>query len=396
MTEAATRDRPSSATELAQQLIRIPSENPVGTEEAIAEYVAAWLRDRGGAEVELSPVHVHRPNVIARLRSGQTRSPLVLLAHTDTVPAGEGWTHDAFGGRIVDGRLYGRGATDMKSGLAIAMTAFAHAADTLSELGRDLIFCGTVDEEGTHMTGATDLIDKGLVSKDSLIICTEPSNLDLVVSHKGVVWYEIEVFGKSAHAGNPHFGVDATYAAAAFVQKLRRDLESTSYDHPHVGRPTVTFSRIEGGIKTNVVPDYVRVELDVRIPAPMSIQELATLIGETASAVEAEIGGSRIRFRQINIDRPPVEADVNSKVVQALSAATQSVSRREPSLTGLPAYTDASIIAARTGNRDAIVFGPGRLSDAHTIDEYVAVHQVEEAGAILAQAVSRLCATGSR
>lgn len=390
MKRSPSADQADSAIELTRQLVRIPSENPTGSEKEVATFVARWLRDLPNVEVAWREVRSGRPNVVATLRSSTNKPPLILLAHTDTVPKGGGWSRDPFGGQLEDGRLYGRGSCDMKSGLAVAMTAFAQAARDLPALQRDLLLCATVDEEN-NMLGALDLIDGGIVGKESLIICTEPSDLEIVVAHKGVLWYKVEAFGRSAHAGNPHVGVDAVRAVATFVQLFHVKLEALPYDHPMLGRPTVTFSRIEGGVKTNVVPDYARLELDVRIPSPMTIPELTEVMRSAATDVEAEIAGATIAFEQIIIDRPPVDADTTGPVVAALGAATEKLSGKKRGLAGFPAYTDASIIAARTGNANAVVFGPGRLADAHTIDEYVLTAQIEEAQVVLGEAIRSLC-----
>ena len=357
----------------------------------MAEFVAMRLRKASDSEVERFEVRPGRPNVLARLRSGVKDPPLVLLAHTDTVPKGEGWTRDPFGGEIVEGRLYGRGACDMKSGLAVAMAAFEQAARRKVPLRRDLLLCATMDEEGKEMLGAIDLLERGVVGKDTLIICTEPSNLEVVVAHKGVMWYEVEATGRNAHAGNPHVGVDAIRAAAAFIQGFYGAVTSLPHEHERLGRAAVTFGRINGGFKTNVVPDRARVEIDVRMVPPMDIPRLEKMVNSAASEAAAEVHGAKMNVNQLTIDRPPVEADPNGPVVEALCAAAGRHAGTAPTLSGFPAYTDAAIIAARTGNQQCIVFGPGRLTEAHTLDEYVSTEQVERAELILTEAVMNLC-----
>ncbi len=383
-----------SPVELTRALVRIPSENPTGTEAAMAAFVTEWLGRLPGVELEVLEVLTDRPNVVARLRGPSNQPPLALLAHMDTVPFGEGWKTDPLGAEIIDGKLYGRGACDMKSGLAVAMTALARAARSGRKPSRDLIVCATMDEEGTHMLGVTDLVQRGILDADTLVVATEPSDLKVVVAHKGLLWLEVEVRGKLAHAGNPQFGVDAIRAAAEFITRFKRAIDALPHRHPKLGRAEVTFSGIKGGIKTNVVPDYARLELDIRLPPPLTIGDIRAMSGECAREAEAAVPGARIECRQLNNDRPPVEADAEDEFSKVMCEAVSATTGAADVVDVFPAYTDASVVQARTGNRRCLVFGPGRLSEAHTIDEYVPVEQIEKAAAVLDAVVQRMCFPG--
>ena len=385
---AAADDSP---VELTRSLVRIPSENPIGTEAAMAAFVADWCKRLPGVELEVLEVLPNRPNVVARLRGTSNQPPLALLAHMDTVPFGEGWKTNPVGGDIVDGKLYGRGACDMKSGLAVAMTALARAARSGRKPSRDLIVCATIDEEGTHMLGVTDLVDRKILDADTLVVATEPSDLKVVVAHKGLLWLEIEVRGKLAHAGNPQFGVDAIRAAAEFITRFKRAIDALPHRHPTLGRVEVTFSGIKGGIKTNVVPDYARLEMDIRLPPPLTIEAIRAMSDACAREAEAAVSGARIECRQLNNDRPPVEADAGDEFSKAMCEAVSATTGATDVTDVFPAYTDASVVQARTGNRRCLVFGPGRLAQAHTIDEYVLVEQIEKSAAVLDAVVHRMC-----
>jgi succinyl-diaminopimelate desuccinylase len=382
---------PGAAVELTRDLVRIPSENPPATEQRVAEFVAAWLRRIPGVDVEVYEVRPGRPNVIGRLRADSGAPALAILAHMDTVPVGDGWTKDPFGGVIENGRLYGRGACDMKAGLAAAMLALERAAASTSKRSRDLLVCATVDEEGSHMLGGVDLVSRGIVDRDTYIVATEPTNLEIIVAHKGLVWLEVEAVGKLAHAGNPQFGVDAVRAAAEFITEFHARIAALSHEHGRLGRPTATFSGVQGGIKTNVVPDRARLEIDVRLPPPMTIADVHRIAGQAAEIAERKVPGARVSCRQLNNERPPVEADERSELVGALRRAVERITGRAAVLSGFPAYTDASVIQACTGNRHGLVFGPGALAQAHTVDEYVSLDQVEACAAILVETVTTLC-----
>jgi succinyl-diaminopimelate desuccinylase len=377
--------------ELTRDLVRIPSENPPTTEDGVSEFVHRWLASVPGLTVERHEIQPGRSNVVARLSSGTSAPAFAMLAHMDTVPVGEGWTRNPFGGEIVDGLLYGRGACDMKAGLAVVMSVLATSARSAQKPRRDIVVCATVDEEGSQMLGGNDLITRGVVNRESLVVATEPSDLEIIVAHKGLVWMEIQTTGKLAHAGNPQLGVDAVRAAAEFVTRFHRAVSLLPQRHEMLGRPTVTFSHASGGIKTNVVPNHARLELDIRLPPPMSIAEVHGLVERCAREVEAEIPGCSVAYKQMNNERPPVETDCSTELVLAMSDAVRAVTGGANVLAGFPAYTDASVVQARTGNRTALVFGPGRLAQAHSVDEYVPVEHIEKAEAIMARAVNSLC-----
>lgn len=382
---------PAAAVALTQTLVRIPSENPVGTEADMAAFVSKWLSALPGAEVELREVLPGRPNVIAKLSGSSNLPALALLAHMDTVPFGEGWALSPTSGEIVDGKLYGRGSCDMKSGLAVAMSAFAAAAHSGQKPERTLLMCATMDEEGAYMRGVNALVDDKVVDGKTLVVATEPSNLDVMVAHKGLLWVEVIITGKLAHAGNPRIGVDAIRAGAEFIHAMKREIDALPHNHPSLGQAEITFSAFSGGIKTNVVPNHARLELDIRLPPPMTIEGTLEIVKKCASETETLVSGATITFSQFNNDRPPVEADQQGAFTQTFIKSVYAATEKAANIASFPAYTDASVVQARTGNPNCLVFGPGQLAQAHTIDEYVPVEQIELATLTLEELVRRVC-----
>jgi succinyl-diaminopimelate desuccinylase len=380
-----------SAVDLTRELVRIPSENPTGTEADIAAWVRDWLAGLPGVTVKLIEVKPGRPNVIARLAGSSDEPPLAFVAHMDTVPFGSGWQRNPCGADIVDGKLFGRGACDMKSGLAVAMIALAQAAGVGHAPRRTVMLCATMDEEGPLMMGVNNLVDTGVLDANTLVLATEPSDLKVVVAHKGLVWIEVEAHGKLAHAGNPQVGVDAIRAAAEFIVEMKRAVDMLPHRHPLLGRTEITFSGISGGIKTNVVPDHARLEMDIRVPPPMTIEDVHSLVSLSCRAAQTRVPGCRLAFRQINNNRPPVEADAESAFTRALLESASEVIGARAETAVFPAYTDASVVQARTANRNCLVFGPGSLAQAHTVDEFVPIKQVELAASILGNLVQRVC-----
>jgi succinyl-diaminopimelate desuccinylase len=382
------------AVALTRDLVRIRSENPTGSEAEIADFVHARLAALPGVESVMQEVQPGRPNVVARLEGDCDLPPLVLIAHMDTVPSGGGWIHGPFAAELIEGRIYGRGACDMKAGLAAAICAFETVARVGRRPRRSFVLCATMDEEGPQMLGVNALVDAGTVDARALVIATEPSDLAVVVAHKGLVWMEVEAFGRLAHAGNPGVGVDAVRAGAEFVVLLNRAVAEISHDHPLLGRTEVTSSAFTGGIKTNVVPDHARMEFDIRVPLPLGIADIHALFERCCREAEASVPGARLTFRQMNNDRPPVEADADGSLARALLESLQRVTGREGRTAVFPAYTDASVVQARTGNPECLVFGPGRLAQAHTADEFVQADQVDQAARVLEDLATRLCLEG--
>ncbi|HHY61202.1 MAG TPA: M20 family metallopeptidase [Clostridia bacterium] len=374
---------------LTGELVRIPSENPTGTEKEIGEYVFQWLA-RAGLETWKEPVAGERFNVIARLPGTSKDAPaLAWLAHLDTVPAGEGWTRDPFGAEIVDGRLYGRGSADMKGGLAAAMVALKQLASEGFRPVGDLLLIATVDEEGPDMIGAMDVYKKGMVRRDSYLVAVEPSDLKILAGHKGPLWYRLEVKGKMAHAGMPWHGVDAIHGMSACLLRLKELVQSLPYDDELLGPATVNIGRIQGGVKTNIVPAFCYAEVDLRATYPMTVEEADALIARALQEGVAQVPGATAGWQRLGLKRPPQKIPAGSPLLQSFQSAAQAVLGRAETA-GFPAYTDAAIIASLVGSPHCLTFGPGNLSQAHAVDEYVEVEQLPLAARVLAQAARLL------
>lgn len=379
----------SEVVELTRDLVRIPSENPAGTEKEIAEFVFHWLKGTG-AEVVMEEVAPGRNNVIAKLQGTEANGNLVYIAHMDTVPAGEGWSRDPFSGDIVDGKLYGRGSSDMKGGLAAGMVAFKRIAAMGVKPKKTFVLIASVDEEGPGMMGAVDAINRGWVTRESYVVAIEPSGLTIMPAHKGPMWFEVVTQGKMSHAGNPQFGVDAIHAMTEILVELKRAVGELPYDDELLGKPTVTLSKISGGVKTNIVPDKCVAEMDLRLIVPMTVEMAKSLVEQAIGVGTSKVPGSSASYQVLTIDRPPVRASLDSPLIIKLDKAINKVTGKSAEYKGLPAYTDASIIAARTGSQHCITFGPGNLAQAHSVDEYIPVEHLDGAVDILTEAAKEL------
>lgn len=367
-------------------LIGITSTNPGTLEAACADWIEQRLRGMG-----LSPVRHEvlpgRDNIGVTIAGRDPSAPrLVLVSHMDTVPIGDGWTRDPLGGEIEDGRLYGRGACDMKSGLAVTLGLLEAVQSTGTVPRSDIVAFYTVDEEAPGMLGAHSLVAEGLLRADDQILAPEPSGMRLRISQMGLRWITLTVSGRMAHAGRAHLGVNAAHVMAHIVVELETVFAALPFDDEILGRPRFTCGVIHGGIATNVVPARCDAELDLRIVPPLVPADAVRIVEEVASRVIARYPGADFTVETLGAARPPVRASDDSTIVKALRASFQRVAGRPPEVGGADgheAYTDSAMIAALTGSDSSTVLGPGATDQAHTADEFVAVADIELACRLL-------------
>jgi len=376
----------SEVQNLLSDLVAIDSTNPdlapgaVG-EANLARFVLGWL-DRAGLEVHLDEVRPGRPNVIALARGSGGGRRLQLNAHLDTVsPGGMPLPLQP---RVADGRLYGRGAYDMKCGLAACMLAAA-AARRLALRG-DVMVTGVMDEEYAGL-GSLDVARR--YPADGAIVA-ESTELQLIVAHKGFVWLEVETQGVAAHGSLPEQGVDAIAKMGPVltaVEQLGQELKARP-PHPRLGHGSLHASLIQGGLEPSTYPDRCRLTLERR-----------TLPGESPAAVEAELQAVLDRLSRADpafkatvrstLDRGPLETSETAAIVPALSAAAGKVLGRPPELAGVPYWTDAASLWA--AGIPSVIFGPTGAG-AHADEEWVDLESVRACAEIYREAARGFCA----
>ena len=364
---------------LAQKLIQIDSQNPVSNEKAIISFIGEWLSEEG-VPFQLQEVAENRSNLIVTAKGEGRRPPVILVAHTDTVPIGEGWTEEPLGGVIKDGRIYGRGAADMKTGLAAALYAARKAYG--ESLPGDFIVVASVDEEGPGMAGIKALLDAGIVGKDSIVISPEPTSLEVVRAHRGVMWYELMAQGVSVHGGHADRGVDANHALVEALSEIKTAVAALPFYDPLLKGPLVTIGHMNGGEKTNVVPNYARAEVDLRIVPPLTADNANELMQRCADRALGRVPGASIEVKNLGLQRGPVLIDENAEIIQYLTKGYKKVMGDDPVHAGYVAYTDAAVVSLLTGNENSICFGPGSLEQGHTLDEWASVEEVEKCAEI--------------
>ena len=258
--DVAMTNKWQDAVFLTKELVKIDSSNPGNYEKEIKDYIEAVL-PKERAIISTSEVLPNRYNLMAEIE-GEIRTPaLIFICHMDTVTLGTGWTKDPLGAEEIDGKIYGRGSCDMKSGLACALSVFLEMAERYKKPKHSLKLICTADEED-FMRGVEKAIADGWVQKEDWIMDTEPTNGQIQVAHKGRTWFEITVDGVTAHASTPWKGADANAGMAEVIRNIRLAIKDAPA-HEDLGISTVTFGQIEGGYRPYVVPDQCKVWVDM-------------------------------------------------------------------------------------------------------------------------------------
>jgi acetylornithine deacetylase len=360
--------------ELTSQLVAIDSVNPSlveggAGETEIAAFVAQWARDNG-LEAETLEEKPGRPSVLVTARGSGDGGTLLLCGHLDTVNV-EGMT-EPHTPRLDGDRLYGRGAYDMKAGVAAALLA-CRAAARLGLAG-DVVVAAVADEEHASI-GVQEALRH--VRADAAIV-TEPTELELVIAHKGFIWAELEVRGVAAHGSRPQLGVDAIVKAGPVLTALGElDEALGARTHPLLGRGSIHASTIEGGVELSSYPARCVIGVERR-----------TLPGETVEGIEAELAALGAEHRIVLV-RDAFEVSPNEDVVAALSAAAAAVLGGSPKVGGASYWADAAFIAA--AGIPTVMFGPGG-EGAHAVEEWVSVADTVAVTNALVGAAQRLTA----
>lgn len=382
---------PGHVTDLLARLVRINSINPFfsdGTtnEREIAGFVAGQLRGFG-ARVEIHEPKPGRASVLGTLPGQGKGRSLLLYAHMDTV--GVGGMAEPFSGEVRDGRLYGRGAYDMKGGLAACIAAARAVAESGIPLAGDLHVLGVADEE----VASLGLIDVLTFCRPDAAIVTEPTELDLCLAHKGFLWIEVETEGRAAHGSRFDLGIDANLRMGRFLgrlEELERELRGRP-GHPLVGPPSLHAGTLRGGTAPSIYAASCRLEVERRtVPGETEagcVAELQALADELTAADPT----FRARIRPI-LTRPAFEVAADAPIVQAVTAAASSVLGRTPAALGHTFWMDASLFA-EAGVETVVIGAHG--TGAHADEEWVDVQSVVQLAEILAGTAVAWCQDGA-
>lgn len=386
--------------ELTRRLVRIRSVHDADherAEETAARLVADTMQGFGWRP-EITEVAPGRPNVVAVVDGGGGEGPtLAFEGHTDVVTEGDlgSWTVDPFGAQVRDGKLYGRGSADMKSGVA-AMLYGVRALELAGPFPGRIMLCVLVDEEGM-MLGAKHFAATPAARKiDAAIVC-EPEEGEICVAAKGALRLRIDLNGTMAHGAMPqhaHNPVSAVGRLLAAVAAHQDQLQRRHGEHEHLGLPYVTPTVVRAGSsdQINVIPARATVFLDVRTTPGLEHPRLIADVAELAESIAAPDGVTA--HVDVVDDRPAVEIDRSDPVVVALAGAHQAVLGEPARYGGVPGATDGTILT-RDAGIPTVVYGPGGKWIAHQADEYVELADIVACARIYAEAADRYLRGGA-
>jgi succinyl-diaminopimelate desuccinylase len=356
--------------ELLKNLIRAESTAQKGELEA-AKVISSEF-NRYAVPAELHDWDGSRANLIAHVKSTGAKPALLFVAHLDVVPAGDfGWNRAPFEPLCEEGRIYGRGAADMKGGIAAVITAICQLVEQAGRLQGDIVFLASAGEE-TDSCGTKKFIAEFAKDLPPLagVIIPEPTDFDIVTAHRGILWLKVTAKGKTAHGSTPQLGVNAINSISLLLNELRGHKIPHS-PHPVLGGCSMSINRIYGGSATNIIPEQCTIEIDIRTLPGLGHKEIVSDLEEALDKLSlrhnqfsAELGLLR--------DIPALETDGNSPFVKAFCAVTEIARTRAVGFT-----TDGPHFA-RLG-LPVVIFGPGKPNLAHKPDEYIDLADLEKA-----------------
>lgn len=354
--------------QLTRKLVSFNTVNPPGNEMGIAKYVGSLLSDND-FHVEYIPFGANRLHVVAEKGLCPDIPPIVLSGHFDTVPLGaKKWSVDPFGGEVVDDKIFGRGTSDMKAGVAAIICAAIQAFDEgQPECGVRLIF--TANEE-LGCQGVQQLVNSyNKLGSASGIIVAEPTANIPAIGHKGGLYLNVSTSGTTAHSSMPELGDNAIYKAAHAILKVK-NFQFRAEKDSLLGFPTINVGKMSGGMNLNSVPDHAEFTIDIRSTTKVNhsdvIQRLKEVMGKEASI-------------EILVDMAPVSTKEDEQFVQFVYDMCQLDRTKGELPKALPYLTDGSVLQRFYNGAPTIILGPGQPEMAHQTDEFCYIEKLEQA-----------------
>jgi succinyl-diaminopimelate desuccinylase len=367
------------AVTLAQQLIRFPSLNPPGLEKDCAAFLAELLAERGFV-VESYAFAEDRPTLVARIPGTGSGKPLCFTGHIDVVPVGTNpWTFPPFAGIVHEGRLYGRGASDMKAGVAAFVAAACNVLADGPRFRRGLTLVITAGEE-TGCEGAFHVGREQVLGPAGLLIVAEPTSNAPIFAHKGSLRVVVTARGRAAHSSMPEEGQNAVAKAAAWIQAL--GTHDFGVRHPLLGTTTACVTTIRGGENINSVPDWAEFSVDIRTLPEQDHGQLLDAL-RTLFGPDSEI--------RVVTSFPGFSTAIDDPAAAPLLALLHERTGLAAEPAGAPYFTDASALVPAFDNVATVVIGPGEAEQCHKTDEHCRVDRIEAAQALYTDLIRQLC-----
>lgn len=365
---------------LTRKLLLFDTTNPPGQERNCAQYLGKLL-EAAGFQTNSYEFDHNRTSIIARLSSGGNKAPMCFTGHIDTVPLGKAaWRKNPFQGETDGDKIYGRGATDMKAGVAaMVLAALRLAKLPMETAGITLVF--TAGEE-TCCQGAYHLAQLGnVLGEAGAIVVGEPTSNYPWIGHKGAVRFEIRTLGITAHASMPQLGDNAIHKAADAIIKLQ-NFDFQVAPHPVLGKPTLNIGTIHGGQNINSVPDQATIGIDIR-----------TIPGQDHEEIRQRLQshlGEEVEIRYLE-QASSIATDHTHEWVQKLFDIMEPYLGERPVAAGASYFSDASVLTPAYGHPPTIILGPGEPTMAHKTDEFCFISKIEAATKAYTEIANQWC-----
>lgn len=384
MIRDSLKEKNKESISLLKEILAIPSVNGVDDEGSVAEFIGNYLKEKN-IDASVQKIDETHANIIARLE-GKSSETIVWNGHLDTVPYGnlEEWNTNPSFPVEKNGRIYARGASDMKSGLAAMVYLLGKIGESGQKPEQTILFLGTCDEEKGGL-GAEKILEKIDLSSSSLLLIGEPTGCKLGVAQKGCVWAQLNISGKTSHGAYPEEGYNAVEYGMKVVGRIKRWV--TEYEHRVLGTATAQVTMIQGGIAPNMTPDFAEILLDIRIVPGISAEDVEKKIKKICRE-EAEETNGEVKFEvRIKNARRAIEIAEEERWLKAFKAYLKQ-NGAETEETGINYFTDASILTKKETEIPVLLFGPGEPKLAHKPNEFVEIEKYEKYIEILGEIFS--------
>lgn len=374
------------AVQITRDLVQAPSVNPPGDEHLAADVAREWLKSAGCREIRQVQEIEGRTSLIAEWGDTSRGPRLILNGHLDVVPAADhdGWDDPPFSAVVRDGKIFGRGTSDMKSGIAAMLEAVIGLDRVGFEPKGHVQFQLVADEESFGRHGTEYLLKKGLLEGDAAII-GEPTSLMICLGERGAYWATVHATGRAAHGSVPGQGISAVEKIAkATIALHNRDFERS---HPLLGRPTLNVGTIEGGSKVNVVADRANITIDRRAIPGETEESVQGEIDEILEEISSEDPECKFEVEVFGFAEPSI-IERDAPIVRLLAESVESQIGGPPDYYGSPGATDARFLRNQAGI-PTVVFGPGIMGAAHTVNEYVDIANIGIAARVYSEVICR-------
>ena len=366
--------------ELTRKLLSFNTINPPGMEQECAEYLGRIL-EAGGFKVAYYEFNEKRTSLIARMGSYSSKPSICFTGHVDTVPLGSAvWSMDPFSGEVDGDKLYGRGSSDMKSGVAAIVIAALSLSKFINATAGITLVITAGEETGSqgayHLAG----LGRALGGAGALVVAEPTSNYPLI-GHKGSLWLKARTTGVTAHGAMPEQGVNAIYKAVQVVDRLQK-FDFNVSPHPFIGAATLNVGTIAGGVNINSVPDQTTIGIDIRtIPGLANKEVFDNLQLHLGEEVELE--------RIVDVDS--VVTDSHDPWIQEVWDIGESFLNQRPIPRGAVYFTDASVLTPAFNNAPTVILGPGEPLMAHKTNEFCYISKIKESVEMYEQIAKKWC-----